>query len=123
MTAGDVPVSLGGASFLMRPDWESQRQIEARTTYTIHELYQLVMVEQLKLEEAAIIVWFGCKAAGEEFDDIEAVGKRLFEARITSPQLRESLAKFLLGCLWSPEEAQKKWEAEAGPVIRPEEIV
>lgn len=117
MKSGNVTVSLGGASYSMRPSYFAMRDIEARTGMTMQELLELVVAQRLKIEEAVLVFWYACQAAGEEFDGIDALGNVVFEERITSVSIRTSLSKFLLNCLYSPKEAQGKWEAEVGPMI------
>jgi hypothetical protein len=111
-----VNITLGGASYGMRPDYGSYRDIEARSDMTIVELLECAMHERLKIDEAVVIVWCGCSAAGEDFD-LETVGARLFELRLTNVQLRASICKFLLSLLYSPDDARKKFDAEVAPLL------
>lgn len=122
MAGGNIPVTLGGASYSMKPSYQAMRDIEGRTDFTISELLELVIAQRLKIHEATLIVWYACQAAGEEFDSIDAVGATLFEERLTSPALRKSLAEFLTGCLYAPKEAKKKFDEEIGPMLAPSEI-
>lgn len=110
-------IVLGGASYQMKPAYGVWSDIEGRTGLTIGELLELVLVERLKYEEAALIVWFGCQAAGEDFDSIEAVGDAIFEMRLTNVGLRKSLSQFLLSGLWAPAEAKKKFDEEVAPAL------
>jgi len=118
---GRVDIWLGGASYQMRPAYDAMRQIEARTKLTMQELLELVQLQRLRIEEAVLVIWYACNASGDQFDDIEQLGVVVFEERITSERLRSSLAQFLLSCLYSPEVAQKKWDAEVGQIIAPSE--
>jgi len=121
MQAGLVTVTLGGASYRMRPTYGAMRDIEARTGLTVQELLELVVAQRVRLEEAVLVVWYGCQAAGEAFSGIDDLGKVIFEERITSVNIRKALAQFLLNCLYVPKDAQGKWEAEVGPMIMSEE--
>ena len=112
-----VQVTLGGASYHMKPAYGAMRDIEARTDFTVSELLELVLAQRLKIHEAALIIWFACQAAGEGFDSIDAVGDVLFEEKLTSPGLRSSLSQFLLSCLYAPAEAKKKFEDEVVPIL------
>ena len=112
MRAGYVTVTLGGASYAMRPTYGAMRDIEARTGMTVQELLELVVAQRLKVEEAVLIIWYGCQAAGETFDGIEALGHVVFAERLTSVGLRTALSQFLLNCLYAPKEALEKWQAE-----------
>lgn len=120
--AGMIPVTLGGAAFQMRPAYGSMRDIEARTGMTVSELLELVAAQRLKIDEAVAIIWCGCQAAGENFDSLEAVGETVFDARLTSPELRKSLSLFLLSCLWAPAAAKKKFDEEIAPLLATQEI-
>ena len=113
----DVKIELGGISYNMRPSYGAMRDIEARTDYTVSELLDLVLAQRIKIQEAVLIVWYACQAADEQFDSIEAVGDVLFSERLTKPALRESLSKFLLGCLWAPAAAKKKFDEEVAPIL------
>lgn len=117
MAGGVVQVTLGGASYHMKPSYGSMRDIETRTDFTVTELLELVVAQRIKIQEAALVIWFGCQAAGEGFDSIEAVGDVLFEEKLTSPNLRKSLSQFLLNCLYAPSEAKKKFEEEVAPLL------
>lgn len=117
MAGGVVQVTLGGASYHMKPSYGSMRDIETRTDFTITELLELVIAQRLKIQEAALVIWFACQAAGEGFDSIEAVGDVLFEEKLTSPALRKSLSQFLLNCLYAPAEAKKKFDDEVAPLL------
>lgn len=117
MSGGLVPVTLGGASYDMKPSYGSMREIETRTDFTTTELLELVIAQRLKIQEAALIIWFACQAAGEGFDSIEAVGDVLFEEKLTSPALRASLSQFLLNCLYAPADAKKKFVDEVAPLL------
>lgn len=114
---GDIPVTLGGASYGMRPAYGVVRDIEARSGLTIRELLDVTIAERLKYEEALIVIWTACQAVDRPFDDMDQLGKVIFERRLTDVDLRSSIAKFLLACLYVPEDAAKKWDAEVGPVI------
>ena len=120
MKGGVVKVSLGGASYHMKPSYGSMRDIEGHTDFTILELLECVVHQRIKIHEAALIIWFACQAAGEGLDSIEAVGDVLFEEKLTSPALRKSLSQFLLNCLYGPEEAKKKFEDEVAPLLEPD---
>ncbi|XAT57848.1 hypothetical protein GN241_11040 [Rhodobacteraceae bacterium IMCC1335] len=122
MKSGYVTVALGGVSYSMRPTYGVMRDIEARTEMTVQELLELVLAQRMKIEEAVLIFWYACQAAGEEFDGIEALGNVVFAERITSVSIRTSLSKFLLNCLYAPKDAQGKWSAEVAPMITSEEI-
>ena len=117
MKSGVVNITLGGASYGMRPTYGAMRDIEARTGMTVQELLELVVAGRIKIEEAVLVIWYGCQAAGEAFDGIDAVGHVVFGERISSQTLRASLAQFLLNCLYAPKEAQGKWDAEVGPML------
>lgn len=116
MRAGAVTVTLGGAPYEMRPTYGAMRDIEARTGLTVQELLELVIAGRLRIEEAVLVIWYGCQAA-RSFDDIDALGAVIFDERITSAGIRTALSKFLLHCLYVPKDAQGKWEAEVGPMI------
>ncbi|UWQ77354.1 hypothetical protein [Leisingera sp. M658] len=111
-----INITLGGASYGMRPEYEAQRGIEGRVNLTIAELLECAKFERLTLEEAGVIVWHGCKANGEDFD-IEAVAKRIFEERMSNLKLRLSICEFLATLLYAPEEVTKKFEAEVRPLL------
>lgn len=115
-----VTVSLGGASYGMRPTYGAMRDIEARTGLTVQELLELVIAQRLRIEEAVLIIWYGCQAAGEPFDGLDALGNVIFAERITSVGIRTSLSQFLLNCLYAPKDAQGKWKAEVAPTITSE---
>lgn len=117
MQAGVVTVTLGGASYAMRPTYGAMRDIEARTGLTVQELLELVIAQRIRIEEAVLIVWYGCQAAGEAFDGIDALGNVIFAERLTSVSIRAALSQFLLNCLYAPKDAQGKWEAEVAPTI------
>ncbi len=112
-----VTVTLGGASYGMRPTYGAMRDIEARTGLTVQELLELLPEKRLRIEEAVLIIWYGCQAAGEAFDSIDALGNVIFAERITSAGIRTALSQFLLNCLYAPKEAQGKWEAGVAPTI------
>ena len=120
MQAGMVTVTLGGASYGMRPTYGAMRDIEARTGLTVQELLELVIAQRLRIEEAVLVIWYGCQAAGEAFDGIDALGNVIFAERITSVAIRTALSQFLLNCLYASKEAQGKWEAEVAPTITSE---
>jgi len=120
MQAGMVTVTLGGASYGMRPTYGAMRDIEARTGLTVQELLELVIAQRLRIEEAVLIVWYGCQAAGEAFDGIDALGTVIFAERLTSAGIRTALSRFLLNCLYAPKDALEKWEAEVAPTIMSE---
>ncbi|WP_172332576.1 GTA-gp10 family protein [Mangrovicoccus sp. HB161399] len=115
----DIPVTLGGQQYRMRPTYGAMKEIERRINLTFAEAYECALVGRLRILEMAEIIFQGCQAAGEEFDSVDAVGRAVFEDRVTSPALRESVVRFILGCLWSPEDAKKKWDDEAAPMVRP----
>ncbi len=112
-----VQITLGGASYHMKPTYGSMREIEARTDFTVTELLELVIAQRLKINEAALIIWYACQAAGEDFDSIETVGNVLFEEKLTNLALRKSLSQFLLSCLYAPAEAKKKFDEEVVPTL------
>lgn len=118
MQAGIINVTLGGASYAMRPTYGTLRDIEARTSMTAQELLELVIAQRLRIEEAVLIIWYACNAAGEDLESIDALGGVIFAERLTSPDLRASIARFLLNCLYAPKDAQGKWEAEVAPMIK-----
>ena len=121
MDNGYVKITLGGATYRMRPSYHCVREIEARTKLTMQEVLELISVQRLRLEEAVLIVWYGCMASGEEFDSVDALGQVMFEERMTSADLRSSLSQFVLSCLYAPKEAREKWDAEVGQIISPKE--
>ncbi|MEP4195982.1 MAG: hypothetical protein ABJL99_10145 [Aliishimia sp.] len=117
MAAGSISVTLGGASYNMKPAYLSMRDIEDRTGLTISELLELVVAQRLKIEEATLVVWYACQAAGEDFSSVESVGGAIFEERLSSPSLQASLSKFFLACLYAPKDAKKKFDEEVAPII------
>ena len=117
MQSGDTTITLGGASYAMRPTYGSLRDIESRTGMTARELLEVAMAERLRIEEAVFIIWYGAQAHSDQFDDVERLGEVVFGERLTSPALRSSICKFLLGCLYAPKVAAKKWDAEVAPII------
>jgi hypothetical protein len=119
METGDVKITLAGASYGMRPTYAGVRDIEARTGMTVRELLEVTMAERLKVEEAVFLIWYGCQAHSDQFDDVERLGEVVFAERLTSPPLRASMCKFLLECLYAPKVAQKKWQAEVDRIINP----
>lgn len=119
MATALVKITLGGASFDMKPTYGAMREIETRTGFTVTELLELVIAQRLKIHEAVLIVWFACEAAGDQVDSIDAVGDVLFEERMTSPALRRSLTQFLMGCLYAPGEAKKKFDDEVALMLDP----
>lgn len=118
MSGSRVTIKLGGASYGMRPDYASYREIEDRTDMTVPELLRCAVQGTLKMQEAVEIVWCGAKAAGEKFDDISQVGVCLFESRLTNPEIRTSICKFLMALMYAPDLAAKKFEAEVEPMIQ-----
>lgn len=108
----DVEIKLGGGVFNLRPTFGAMREIEARTKSSCATLYGLLARQELHIDEAALVVFYGMDAAGEKPTDYEAVGKRLFEERITTPHIRDSLARYFLELLYAPEEARKKFDGE-----------
>ena len=117
MAAGNIKVSLGGASYNMKPSYDAMRDIEDRTDFTIAELLEVLVAQRIKIQEVVTIIWFGCQSAGEAFDNVEAVGKVVFEQKISNPRLRKSLSEFLLACLYSPEDAKKKFDEDVAPML------
>jgi hypothetical protein len=113
-----VNIELGGGSFGMRPAYEAQRDIESRLGLTVAELLECAKDERLGIEEAAVIVWYGAKAAGDQFDELEAVGKRIFEKRMSDHGLRCSICQYLMELLYAPKVALKKFEAEVLPLLQ-----
>lgn len=118
MAGALVEITLGGQSYGMRPEWHVQRDIEARLNMTIAEILECAKYERLGLMEAAVIVWHGCKAGGADFDEMEAVAKRIFEIRMSNLELRSSICQFLLELIEVPEEALKKFEAEVLSILQ-----
>ncbi|WP_108259344.1 GTA-gp10 family protein [Mangrovicoccus ximenensis] len=114
----DIPVTLRGERYLMRPTYGAMREIEQGLGLALLEVYELALRGCLGVRELALIVFHATHAAGEKFDSIDAVGRSVFEAPVTSAALRESIVRFIIACLWSPEEAKKKWE-EAAPMVLP----
>lgn len=112
-----VKITLGGALYSMKPCYEAMQDIENHTGMTVPELLDILLADRLKIEESAQVVFFACKAAGEDFTDIDSVGRALFEVRLTNEALRKSLAQFFLNCLWAPEAAKKKLEEIAGLLV------
>ena len=71
MQSGDTTITLGGASYAMRPTYGSLRDIESRTGMTARELLEVAMAERLRIEEAVFIIWYGAQAHSDQFDDVE----------------------------------------------------
>jgi hypothetical protein len=110
MPGGSVSITLGGQSYEMKPAYEAAREIEGKLDITIMELTELLLAERLKIEEVAVIVFWGCQLAGAQFSDYHAVGKAVFELRLSNPELRMSIAKYLSELQFAPERAKKKFE-------------
>lgn len=113
----DVNITLGGEQFRMRPSYGAMRDIEDRTSLTLGEIYELALAQRLRVQEIATLVWIACQAAGESLDDVESVGKSVFEMRVSNDGLRRSLARYCLACLYQPADAKKKFEAEVEPLM------
>jgi len=114
-----VSVNLGGIAYTMRPAYDAMRDIEGQVDLTLSEIYELHLLGRLKIEETVAIIWFACRAAGEKFDTVDAVGRAVFADKVTSPSMRKSIAEFLLACLYAPDEAKKKLEDEVLPTLEP----
>jgi len=41
----------------------------------------------------------------------------IFEEKLTSDRLKTSLAKYLLACLYAPDDAKKKFEEDVAPML------
>lgn len=109
----DVRIKLGGKDHPLRPTFGAMREIEAQCGSSCTTLYGLLARQELHIGEAAKIVYYGLTAVdAKAATDWEAVGNRLFEERIASPHIRESIAAYLLALLYSPEDARKKVDGE-----------
>lgn len=108
----DVEIKLGGKVWNLRPTFGAMREIEAQTNSSCTTLYGLLARGELHISEAAKIVYYGMQEAGEKPSDWEAVGNRLFEERVSTPHIRDSLARYLLELLYAPEDARKKFDGE-----------
>lgn len=108
----DVMIRLAGRDYPLRPTFGAMREIEAQTGSSCATLYGLLARQELHLGEAAKIVFYGMEAGGEKPSDWEAVGNRLFEERIASQHIRDSIAGYLLALLYAPETARKKLDGE-----------
>lgn len=117
MSGGIVNITLGGASYSMKPTYGAMREIETRTDMTVSELLELVLAQRLKFYEATLIIFFACNAAGEDFNSVEAVGDLVFAAKLTNPVMMRTLAEFLTNCLYAPDEAKKKFEELVVPIL------
>ncbi|WP_208348695.1 GTA-gp10 family protein [Pseudaestuariivita rosea] len=113
-------LELGGERYVMRPSYQAMRDIEARSDLTIAELLDLALAGRLKIEEAVIIFWCACEAGGAGFSSMEALGKAIFELRLTAAPVREALVVYLTHCLYAPAEAKKKLDTELLPHLATE---
>ena len=103
-----LQVTLGGRGYRLRPTFGAIREIEARCNSSCATLLELLARRELHAAEMAHIVYIGGAEAGEKFTDPEAVGKRLFEAGVSSDAVRGPIAAYLAELLFAPDTARKK---------------
>lgn len=117
MIGQSVSIDLVGQRFTLRPTYRAMEAIEEQTQVTCAELLELVVRERMRIREAVLIIWHGAQAAGEKFDDADNLGALVFREKMTSQQMRRSIAEYLLACLYAPEDARKKLLAEIDPLL------
>lgn len=112
----DIEIRLGARTYNLRPTFGAMREIEAQCKSSCATLLQLLARHEMHSSEMALVVYFGMVEAGESNIDVEAVGKRLFEAGIGTDAVRKPVADYLTELLYAPDAARKKaageWFAE-----------
>lgn len=109
----DVEIVLGREKYFLRPTYGAAEEICARTSLSLHVLLLWLSERKISPSDMATIVYYGMDAAGKTPTDLEAVGKRLFEAGLGSDYVRDTIAQYLIELLWAPDSAKKKEELEA----------
>lgn len=108
-----VSIVLGGVEHQLRPTWEAYGEIEARCG-PLFQLWQKVGLGGATLQEMAVIVAAGMRAAGSVDGrkiDETSVGRRIYEVGAFSDDVKLPILQFIEALGWTPEQ-RKKLEAE-----------
>lgn len=109
-----VKIDLGGVEYSLRPTWSAYGEIESRCG-PLNTLWRNLSMANVSLQEMAIVVATGIKAAGGSPDgravSEAAVSKRLFEQGPWSEEVRVPILEYLESLGWTPEQ-RKKIQAE-----------
>lgn len=105
-----LALKLGGSVVTLEASFAAYADIERACDASISQLYVAHASGLLKLSEVANIVYHAARK--DQPWELEAIGKRLFEARLTSPAVERAVAAILLDLGYVPEDARKKFEAD-----------
>lgn len=94
---GEVAITLGGRSFVMRPDFEHLVEMESRTGVGLVELTRRIASGKYGVRDMAAIVTAGLKGAGEERADFVKVGQMILADGLTA--LVDPVNQFLINAI------------------------
>ncbi len=109
---GDVEVRLAGRTFILRPSYKACIEIEKATGMGVMALARRVSAQQHGLNDAAVIITAGMKAAGYEGASVAKVAEMIFEAGLAS--VYDVLDAFLVVCVMGVEHKPPGDEDGAG---------
>ncbi|MET4294713.1 hypothetical protein ABIB06_006546 [Bradyrhizobium sp. LB8.2] len=88
----EYTITLKGEEHVMRATFGAIRGIERDLKTNIIPL--LMRLEQMGLEQAAIIVWHGLKGYGDTAMTLDDVGEAILDIGLDNPDLMTSIVKF-----------------------------
>lgn len=100
-------IDLGGQPYQLAATFQAARKIEQASELTLSELITAHIASRITLEEGAAIVHAGMEAAGEKVN-FGAVAERLFELRLTDPEVRRSIGEYLAELHYHPDDTEKR---------------